>query len=240
MKKLIMMAVVLLLLFPKNIKAQDDGVVAAAAGLLAIGGAVVAIQQIKESLELRAVEYILNKNPDLVEFELTTGSLNGTKFKDLSSVSVVTFELTNNNSNEKSILFAFTSNGWVNEYGVDFSKLIWKNFKKEEWNNLISKFVKMASGVEVPTENISKLAISSRGLKREKLTKYLGKTVDKSQYLIEFDKLGGDDYIVSDFSDEFKIIFNEKLLCLYLKKTLDLVQLKMNTIMNAHRHINSI
>jgi hypothetical protein len=235
-----MMAVVLLLLFPKNIKAQDDGVVAAAAGLLAIGGAVVAIQQIKESLELRAVEYILNKNPDLVEFELTTGSLNGTKLLDLSNVRVVTFELTNNNSKEKSILFAFTSNGWVNEYGVDFSKLIWKNFKKEEWNNLISKFVKMASGVEVPTENISKLAISSRGLKREKFTKYLGKTVDQSQYLIEFEKLGGDDYIVSDFSDEFKIIFNEKLLCLYLKKTLDLVQLKMNTIMNAHRHINSI
>tara|TARA_B100002019_G_C21215426_1_gene571724 strand:- start:39 stop:746 length:708 start_codon:yes stop_codon:yes gene_type:complete len=235
-----MMAVVLLLLFPKNIKAQDDGIAGAAAGLLAVGGVIAAVAQIKESLELRAVEYILNEYPDLVEFELKTGSLNGTKFKDLSSVSVVTFELNNNNNEEKSVLFAFTSNGWANEYGVDFSKLMWKNFKKEEWNNLISKFVKMASGMEVPTEHISKLVISSRGIARTKLTKYLGKTVNQTQFLIEFDKLGGDDYIVSDYSDEFKIIYNEKSLCLYLKKTQDLVQLKMSTIMNAHKHINNI
>ena len=134
MKKLIMMAIVSLLLFPINIKAQDDGIVAAATGILAIGSAIAAVEQVKERLELRAVEYVLNEYPDLVEFELTTSSLNGTKFKDLSSVSVVSFELTDNNSKEKSVLFAFTSNDWVNQYGVDFSKIMWKNFKKEEWN----------------------------------------------------------------------------------------------------------
>ena len=149
MKKLIMMAIVSLLLFPTNTKAQDDGIVAAATGILAIGSAIAAVEQVKERLELRAVEYVLNEYPDLVEFELTTSSLNGTKFKDLSSVSVVSFELTDNNSKEKSVLFAFTSNDWVNQYGVDFSKIMWKNFKKEEWNNLVSEFVKMVSGQEI-------------------------------------------------------------------------------------------
>ena len=126
MKKLIMMAIVSLLLFPTNTKAQDDGIVAAATGILAIGSAIAAVEQVKERLELRAVEYVLNEYPDLVEFELTTSSLNGTKFKDLSSVSVVSFELTDNNSKEKSVLFAFTSNDWVNQYGVYFSKIMWK------------------------------------------------------------------------------------------------------------------
>ena len=240
MKKLIMVAIVSLLLFPINIKAQDDGIVAAATGILAIGSAIAAVEQVKERLELRAVEYVLNEYPDLVEFELTTSSLNGTKFKDLSSVSVVSFELTDNNSKEKSVLFAFTSNDWVNQYGVDFSKIMWKNFKKEEWNNLVSEFVKMVSGQEISTDNLSKSIISGSGVKQQIVTKdFDGLTTVKNQWVVKFDKLGGDDYVVSDYSDEFKIIYNERSLCLYLKKTLDLVQLKMNTIMSAHRHLNT-
>ena len=44
---------------------------------------------------------VLNEYPDLVEFELTTSSLNGTKFKDLSSSSVVSIELTDNKVKKK-------------------------------------------------------------------------------------------------------------------------------------------
>ena len=67
MKKLIMMAIVSLLLFPINVKAQDDGISNCYREFGFIGSAIAAVEQVKERLELEAVEYVLNEYPDLVE-----------------------------------------------------------------------------------------------------------------------------------------------------------------------------
>lgn len=212
---------------PKQATAQNnDGVAAAAAGLLAIGGAIAAIEQIKENLEQVAVEQVLTAYPYLVNFELKTGSLKGTKLKDLSSVGVITFEITDRDSGEKYVLFAFTSHGWANEYGVDFSKLLWKNFTAGEWNKLMQNYIQTASGVELTVDEVAQSKIVNTGVKQG------------SKFILKFDKIGGDVYLTSDYSDEFKIVFNERSMGLYLKATRDLIQVRRKAIIKAHEHLN--
>ena len=125
MKKLFTIALVILMLIPSKAKSQNnEGAAAAAAGLLAIGAGIAAIEQLKEQLEQKAVEEVLTAYPSLVNFELKTGSLKGTKMKDLSSVGIVTFEIKDLDSSEKFVLFAFLSNGWSNQFGVDYSNCL--------------------------------------------------------------------------------------------------------------------
>ena len=81
-------------------------------------------------MEQKAVEQVLNEYPEFINFELKTNSLSGTKLKDLSSVSVITFEITNLDDSSRSILFAFLSLDGQNANGVDFNKISWKNFSK--------------------------------------------------------------------------------------------------------------
>lgn len=227
MKKSILILLIAGMFMPKQATAQNnDGVAAAAAGLLAIGGAIAAIEQIKENLEQVAVEQVLTAYPYLVNFELKTGSLKGTKLKDLSSVGVITFEITDRDSGEKYVLFAFTSHGWANEYGVDFSKLLWKNFTAGEWNKLMQNYIKTASGVELTVDEVAQSKIVNTGVKQG------------AKFILRFDKIGGDVYLTSDYSDEFKIVFNERSLGLYLKATRDLIQVRRKAIIKAHEHLN--
>jgi hypothetical protein len=227
MKKSILILLIAGMFMPKQVNAQNnDGVAAAAAGLLAIGGAIAAIEQIKENLEQVAVEQVLTAYPYLVNFELKTGSLKGTKLKDLSSVGVITFEITDRDSGEKYVLFAFTSHGWANEYGVDFSKLLWKNFTAEKWNKLMQNYIQTASGVELTVDEVAQSKIVNTGVKQG------------SKFILKFDKIGGDVYLTSDYSDEFKIVFNERSMGLYLKATRDLIQVRRKAIIKAHEHLN--
>lgn len=227
MKKTILILLIAGMFMPKQATAQNnDGVAAAAAGLLAIGGAIAAIEQIKENLEQVAVEQVLTAYPYLVNFELKTGSLKGTKLKDLSSVGVITFEITDRDSGEKYVLFAFTSNGWANEYGVDFSRLMWKNFTSDKWNKLMQNYIQTASGVALTMDEVSQSKIVNTGVKQG------------SKFILKFDKIGGDVYLTSDYSDEFKIVFNERSMGLYLKATRDLVQVRRKAIIKAHEHLN--
>ncbi|MDC1234163.1 hypothetical protein N8Z39_00245 [Cyclobacteriaceae bacterium] len=131
MKKLIFVIIVSVFINPFSLKAQNDAAVGAAAGLIAIGAGIAAIEQLKENLEQKAVEQVLWQYPNLKTFELKTNSLVGTKMKDLSSVGVVTFEVTNLENTERSILFSFLSSGWSNQYGLDYNKVKWKLFSKQ-------------------------------------------------------------------------------------------------------------
>ena len=92
-------------------------------------------------MEQTAVEYYIDKYPDSKTFELSTSSLNGTKLSDLSNVSVVIFEVTDISKATKFALFAFTSYGWANEFGIDFSKINWMLFEVDKWNQLIKTFL---------------------------------------------------------------------------------------------------
>ena len=239
MKKLFTIALVILMLIPSKAKSQNnEGAAAAAAGLLAIGAGIAAIEQLKEQLEQKAVEEVLTAYPSLVNFELKTGSLKGTKMKDLSSVGIVTFEIKDLDSSEKFVLFAFLSNGWSNQFGVDYSKLKWKLFSRNEWNKLMQAYIKTASKIEISIDDVASSKIVNKGVQQNK------------KFIIEFSKIKGDVYYTSDYSDEFKIVFNERSLGFYLKESNpdefrrggprgDLVQIRRKSIIKAHSFLNS-
>ena len=240
MRKLLIVVIIGMFIRPFNLKAQNDGVAAAAGSLVAIGAGIAAIEQLKETLEQKAVEQVLWQYPSLKKFELKTNSLAGTKMKDLSSVGVVTFEVTNLENTERSILFSFISSGWSNQYGLDYDKVKWKLFSKEEWNKLMQAYVKTASKQELTLNEISDSKIVNKGVKNGK------------GWAVEFDKIGGDVYYTLNYSDEFKVVFNERSLGLYLKGNIpsegdyrkgnprgDLVQIGRKAIIKAHTHVNS-
>ena len=239
MKKLFTIALVILMLIPSKAKSQNnEGAAAAAAGLLAIGAGIAAIEQLKEQLEQKAVEEVLTAYPSLVNFELKTGSLKGTKMKDLSSVGIVTFEIKDLDSSEKFVLFAFLSNGWSNQFGVDYSKLKWKLFSRNEWNKLMQAYIKTASKIEISIDDVASSKIVNKGVQQNK------------KFIIEFSKIKGDVYYTYDYSEEFKIVFNERSLGLYLKESNpdefrrggprgDLVQIRRKSIIKAHSFLNS-
>ena len=239
MKKFFTLALIIAFLIPSNLKAQNDKGAAVAGGLLAIGAGIAAIEQLKEQLEQQAVENVLSAYPDLVDFELKTGSLKGTKFKDLSSVGIVTFEIKDLSTQYKYVLFAFLSSGWGNQQGVDFNKIKWKLFSKEEWNKLMQAYIRTASKKDISIDDVAISKIVNKGVQRNK------------KYIIEFSKIKGDVYYTSDYSDEFKIVFNERSLGLYLKQNDtegefrtgggprgDLVQIRRKAIIRAHNFLN--
>jgi len=124
------------------------------------------------------------------------------------------------------VLFAFTSSSWANENGVNYDRIFWKRFDVSEWNSLIKVYVNTASGENISESIISEAKIVNRGVK------------DGGKFIVEFDKIGGDTYLTSDFSNEFRIVFNEKSLGLFLKSTSDLVQISRGAIISSHEFLN--
>ena len=158
MKKYLLIFLVLLSI--NSAKAQDKidpdaagrvgaAVGAAVGGVISLADMVIQMSRLQELLELKAVQQVLDKYPFLTEFELKTLSLKGVKTKDLSNVSVITFEITDLNSADRFVLFAFTSEGWINSYGIDFNRLVWKNFSKIEWNALMQQYIYTASKINL-------------------------------------------------------------------------------------------
>ena len=240
MKKTLIIAFAVLLLIPNNLKSQDDGAAAAAVavGLLAIGSGVAAVEQRKERMELKAVEEILFAYPDIKNFELKTSTLNGASMKDISDAGVVTYEI-QIIGGERLVLFLFISSGWSNQYGLDFNRVKWKLFNRKEWLNLMKAYVETASRNEVSIETLSSSDITKKGLKNGK------------DYILEFDKMRGDVYYTMDYSDEFKVVFNESSMGLYIKQSEnensdyrrggvrgDLVQIRRKAITRAHNFLN--
>ena len=102
--------------------------------------------------------------------------------KDLSSVGIVTFEIRDLDTSKRYVLFAFLSNGWSNQFGVDYSKLKWKLFSKNEWNKLMQAYIKTASKTEISIEEVAQSKIVNKGVQKDK------------KYIVEFSKIKGDVY----------------------------------------------
>lgn len=219
---------------PNNVKAQNDGAVAAgiAGGLLAIGAGIAAVKQMEERAELTATQWILSNNPELTSFSLKTLSFDGKKLKDMSTTSVITYKIQEFSPSDKpeldglkQILFGFTSQGWINEYGIDFNKIKWVLIDGSEWMNMMTSYVKVASSetdANYIKETLTDGKIVNKGVKI------------KSKLVIPFFKLTGDMYVVTDYSSELKLIYNERSLGIFLKGTSDLVQIGRGDIIEIH------
>ncbi|TXD82218.1 hypothetical protein ESY86_15415 [Subsaximicrobium wynnwilliamsii] len=234
MKKILILFVVVMYLAPQNLKAQNDGAAVAtvAGGLLAIGAGIAAIEQMKEQAELTATEWFLTNHPEYNKFSLKTLDFDGKKLKDMSSTSVITFKIREfdikGNEPElgkKLVLFGFTSYGWINEYGIDFSKVEWFLIDSNEWMNMMTAYTKVASS--------EKNEGTIRGALKD------GKVVNKGVKVknredIDFYKIEGDMYLVTDYSPEMKFIYNERSLGIYLKETMNLIQIGRGNLINIH------
>nr|WP_299214950.1 hypothetical protein [uncultured Allomuricauda sp.] len=234
MKHLSMLLLATILLLPKNTSAQNDGaIVAGAVGALAvIGAGVAAVEQMKERAELTATEWILANNPEMTSFSLKTIDFDGKKLKDMSTASVITFKIQEFVpmddpvlDGKKQVLLGFTSHGWINEYGIDFNKVKWFLIDQAEWTKMMIAYVRVASGEWVNSSIEETLAMGKIVNKGVKV---------KSKMEIPFYKLTGDMYVVTDYSNEMKFIYNERSLGIFLKDTKDLVQIKRSSLIELH------
>lgn len=234
MKQLKLFVLVLILFFPKKNNAQDNGAAVAGAvgALVGVGVGIAAVEQMKERAELTATEWLLANNPEMTSFSLKTLDFDGKKLKDMSSTSVITFKIQEFEpmdnpilDGKKQVLLGFTSYGWINEYGIDFSKIKWFLVDQQEWTKMMVAYVGAASGKEdrsTVQATLEKGKIVNKGVKV------------KSKMAIPFYKLSGDMYVVKDYSDEMKFIYNERSLGIFLKETNDLVQIKRGSLIDIH------
>tara|TARA_B100000795_G_scaffold47369_1_gene31155 strand:+ start:60 stop:788 length:729 start_codon:yes stop_codon:yes gene_type:complete len=239
MKKILILILIGIYLVPQNLKAQNnDAAVAAGAGaLVAIGAGIAAVQQMKEQVELEATQHILSNFPQYNRFLLKTLDFDGKKLKDISSTSVITFKMREFDIDndrkailgKRMVLFAFTSNGWINQYGVDFKKIQWHLISSDEWLNMMTSYSKVASA-EKDDAKIKKALIDGEVVNK-------GVRAKKSKDDIDFYKIGGDMYLVTDYSEDFKFVYNERSFGMYLKKTRDLVQIGRNDLIKIHKFI---
>lgn len=234
MKHFSILLITLFLLYPKNTNAQDNGAVVAGAvgALVAIGAGIAAVEQMKERAELTATEWLLANNPEIISFSLKTLDFDGKKLKDMSSTSVITFKIQEFSpmdnpklDGKKYVLLGFTSHGWINESGIDFNKVKWFLNDRAQWTDMMVSYVKVASG-ELESTYVEKTLLNG---------KIVNKGIKiKSKLTIPFYKLSGDMYVVTDYSDEMKFIYNERSLGIFLKETRDLVQIGRNSLIEIH------
>jgi hypothetical protein len=234
MKKFTLAIITIMLLMPKQSDAQNTGTAVAAVGAAAliIGAGIMAHDNMEERAELTATQWIIANHPELKSFSLKTLDFDGKKAKDMSSVSVITFKIQEFNPSDnpvldgkKQVLFCFTSNGWISEQGIDFSKVRWFLIDSDEWMNMMVAFSKVSSSEKNETIIKDKL---TNGVLVNKGIKVKGKTE------IPFFKIEGDMYLVTDYSDKMKLIYNEKSLCIFLKETGNLVQMGRDDVIKTH------
>lgn len=234
MKKLLILLIAIAYLTPQNSKAQDTGVAiaAAAGGLVAIGAGIAAVEQMKEQAELKATEWFLTNHPEYSKFSLKTLDFDGKKLKDMSSTSVMTFKIREFDIigdepelGKKIVLFGFTSFGWINEYGIDFDKVRWYLIDSKEWMNMMTAYSKVASAEKNEAtirEALENGKVGNRGVKANK-----GEDID-------FHRIDGDMYLVTDYSPEMKFIYNERSFGIFLKETRNLIQIGRWDLIKIH------
>lgn len=234
MKHVFVLVALLVMLSPMKVQSQNDGaaigaVIGAAA---AIGAGIAAVEQMKERAELTATQWVLTHHPEMTSFSLKTIDFEGKKLKDMSAVSVITFKIQGFEpmdnpvlDGEKHVLLGFTSKGWINEYGIDFNKVKWFLIDRDEWTKMMTAYVKVASGQwaknDIP-DILGQGKIVNKGVKV------------KSKMAIPFYRLTGDLYVVTDYSDDMRFVYNERSLGIYLKDTQDLVQIKRSSLIEIH------
>ena len=134
------------------------------------------------------------------------------------------------------VLMMYGYPGFINEYGVRFDKVIWELVDKDLWLKRMEGYVKSSSN---PTIDVSEALkngyVVNKGVTNGKSSNtFLG----SSNLAIEFYELNEDSYIVSEYSDDFLYVYNEKSFGLVNKETGVLMQVKRKTILDISKYLN--
>jgi hypothetical protein len=230
MRKLhLLIVLIALLIFNTTIKAQNNDAVIAK--ILAISG-IVEVEKMQEQAEVAATEWILDNEDSLKSFSLKTLDFNGKKLKDLTTTSVIIYQIQEFNpsgtiflNGKKRILFGFTSQGWVSQYGINADKVNWFLIDDTEWMKMMIAYVKVSSNEKselLLKETLTAGVLVNKGVKLKKEIK------------IPFFTLEDEMYLVSDYSSEMKLIYNERTLGVFLKETKNLVQISRGNLIKIH------
>ena len=158
MKKVTLLILIISFSFQNSIYSQKndrDGLMGAIVGAALVAGA---IEQNKELLENIAANFVMS-NYDYSKFRVQVigQGAGGKKIFDQGTVSLIPFaftELDNNNSPVgRKLLMLFASNGWTNEFGVDYSKLRWEFWGQKKWNDLVLKYSQINSPNKIEIKN---------------------------------------------------------------------------------------
>ena len=90
---------------------------------------------------------------------------------------------------------------------------------------MLAKYLTLAVG-----EDVSDIDVATGMFRNKSFTKIDGD-------VLEFNKMDGDSYLVLDYSEEFKIVYNERVMGLFLKETYDLLQVKSRTVIRTHEFL---
>lgn len=236
-RRILPLLIILCVIIPRNNFAQSNGagIAAVAGGIIAIGAGIMAVEDMQERMELTATQYLLANHSEISNFSLKTIDFSGKKVKDLSKTSVLSFKIQEfipkdnpELNGRKHVLLAFTSYGWVNDQGIDFSKVNWYLIDSEEWSNMMTAYAKVSSSEKNDITIKEKLAtgvIVNRGVRV------------KGKLEIPFFKLEGDMYVTTDYSKEMKLIYNENSLGIFIKKSQDLIQMRRSTVIDIHEFL---
>lgn len=236
-RRILPLLIILCVIIPRNNFAQSNGagIAAVAGGIIAIGAGIMAVEDMQERMELTATQYLLANHSEISNFSLKTIDFSGKKAKDLSKTSVLSFKIQEfipkdnpELNGRKHVLLAFTSYGWVNDQGIDFSKVNWYLIDSEEWSNMMTAYAKVSSNEKNDITIKEKLAtgvIVNRGVRV------------KGKLEIPFFKLEGDMYVTTDYSKEMKLIYNENSLGIFIKKSQDLIQMRRSTVIDIHEFL---
>ena len=255
MKKLyITIILVCVLLKPIQSYSQGaDDIAVAVGGLLAIGGAIGSVGAAEEQLELKATEWVLS-NMDMKKFNLEILSFGGTKLSDVSSTGVVPFKLYEFELKDlpgeeyqftivnRYILIMYSFPGFISGNGIDYTDVVYELVDKELWLKRMSEYVTSASNTEFDVISTLEEGIIlnkgvTNGAKKTRSGSGFGNNYDGIELKIRFYKLDGDSYIVSDYEDEFKYLYNEKSLGMFHKPTKRLFQLRAKSIREIHEFL---
>ena len=263
----------------QNKRSSEKDGSGAAIAVTAVAGAVAVaaeIHRIQEILELFGTEHILGNYPEIKEFSLKLNSTAGLKPSDLSGVGLLTFNVslgaTIETDQERFVLAAFFTPGFITSYGIDYQKVNFVKWDTDTWNAIIANYIELASGLDIVDKSripiykrefnkenaeISvlnkkgKIAYYSKSDKYVPINKvmlktrgvfYRGKNSDGSSEVlvaVPYRKLKGDSYVVSDFSNEYVFVYNEKSLGIYIKQTGSLVQISTLLLFDIHKFVNN-
>ncbi len=242
--------VIIILINPLNSFSQNNNDGVAVAGAIVAAGIIAAasVENVKESFELRATEWILG-NTNMTKFNVQTIAFSGVKMKDMSYTSVIPFrvyeyDIINKPNGEyefeilkRYALLAYGYPGFVNENGVNYEKVYWELIDKDTWFERLEAYVKSSSNPTIDVvEALEKGYVVNKGVTniKQKTT-----VLNSRDLAIKFYDIDEDSYIVSDYPDDlFRLVYNENSLGLFNKKTGVLVQLRRRTILDISKYLS--
>lgn len=254
-KLLLLLLPIQLLSFNVNAQKGKDLAIAAGAGI--VTGLLVAnaVEDAKEHFERHMLEWVIeNKNfKNKTSFELKLIKWEANKKEDLNSMSVVGFRY-KEEGKDPIVLLSACQNGWINEFGVNFSKTKIYEIDKNYWSKIMTTYISIVdvglNDGQIDVDNIKTLNDETvevpQKLKNisnidKKIIEFINpesknKSMIRSHIeLINIEK--NKNHVVTDFDNNFKMEVFENNLNLYAKELKELMVLKRDFLVEVTKQL---